>query len=94
MKNILFIFLLFLSACTPIRYVYVDPKDSTIKRQRIVYDDLYLDPLPFRYNNWWLYNPPIYSPTIVIQRKQPIVVNPKRTQTPQTPIRKFEPRKR
>ena len=94
MKKLIFIVLLFLSACTPIRYVYVDPKDSTIKRQRIVYDDLYLNPMPFTYNNWWLYTPPVYSPRIIIQRRSPIVVQPRKPQLPPAPIRKFEHRKR
>lgn len=94
MKKLLFVALLFLAACTPIRYVYVDPKDSTIKRQRVVYDNLYLDPMPFGYNNWWLYTSPVYSPRIIIQRRQPIIIQPKRPQQPIAPIRKFEPRKR
>jgi hypothetical protein len=99
MKNLLLaaILLLGIASCTPVKYVMIDPKDSTKLvevRKRIIYDDVYMDPMPFRYNNWWLYTPPVYSPRIVIQRRQPIVVHPKRVQTPSAPIRRFEPRKR
>jgi len=89
MKKLIFIILLFLSACAPVRYVYVDPKDPTIKRQRVIYDDLYV-PSPLFFNYGW--NTPFYNP-IIIQRQRPIVIQPKRPQ-PSTPIRKFEPRKR
>ena len=88
MKKILSaLLLLVMVGCTPVRYVMVDPKDSTKLvevRKRIIYDDFYLDPMPsFRYNNWWLYNPPIYSPRIIIQKRQPIVVQPQRPVRPQ-----------
>jgi hypothetical protein len=45
----LFIIILF-TTCTPVRYVYVDPKDSTIHKQRVIYNDIYLStPLYFDY---------------------------------------------
>jgi hypothetical protein len=45
----LFIITLF-ATCTPVRYVYVDPKDSTIHKQRVIYNDIYLStPLYFDY---------------------------------------------
>jgi hypothetical protein len=41
---------MFIASCTPIRYVYVDPKDSTIHKQRVIYNDIYLStPLYFDY---------------------------------------------
>jgi hypothetical protein len=45
----LFIIILF-ATCTPIRYIYVDPKDSIIYKQRVIYNDIYLStPLYFNY---------------------------------------------
>ncbi len=88
MKKLIFIILLFLSACAPVRYVYVDPKDSTIKRQRVIYDDLYV-PSPLFFNYGW--NTPFYNP-IIIQRQRPIVT-PRRPQyRPSTPQRPLPPR--
>ena len=76
MKKILLGLLLILGSCTPVRYVYVDQKDSVVKKQRVIYDNLYV-PSPFFFNyNWGV---PYYNP-IIIQRHRPIVV-------PQRPIR-------
>jgi len=45
----LFIIIIFAS-CVPIRYVYIDPKDSIIRKQRVIYNDIYLStPLYFDY---------------------------------------------
>ena len=70
MKNLLLIVLLGLFSCTPVRYVYVDQKDSVVKKQRVVYDDLYV-PSPFFFNYGW--GVPFYNP-IIIQRQRPIVI--------------------
>lgn len=74
---ILFLYIImFLSSCTPVRYVYVDQKDSVVKKQRVIYDNLYMTS-PFFFNYGW--RVPYYNP-IMIQRHRPIVV-------PQRPIR-------
>jgi len=59
-----------LQSCTPLQYVYVDPKDSVVKRQRVMYDNLYV-PSPLFFNYGW--GVPYYNP-IIIQRQRPIVV--------------------
>jgi hypothetical protein len=61
---------MYLASCTPVRYVYVDQKDSVVKKQRVVYDNLYV-PSPFFFNYGW--GVPYYNP-IIIQRHRPIVV--------------------
>ena len=76
MKKLLLGLLLVLSSCTPVRYVYVDQKDSVVKKQRVIYDNLYV-PSPFFFNYGW--GVPYYNP-IIIQRQRPIVV-------PQRPVR-------
>lgn len=48
---------MFIASCTPVQYVYIDPKDSVVKKQRIVYDYEYTP----------LYYSPYYNP-IIIQR--------------------------
>ena len=65
-----------LQSCTPLQYVYVDPKDSVVKRQRVIYDNLYV-PSPLFFNYGW--GVPYYNP-IIIQRQRPIVI-------PQRPVR-------
>lgn len=85
MKKLLFLVLVLVSACTPVRYVYVDQKDSVVKKQRVIYDNLYV-PSPFFFNYGW--GVPFYNP-IIIQRQRPIVV-PQRQRTivfPQRPVR-------
>jgi hypothetical protein len=78
MKKLLF-GLLLLASCTPVQYVYVDPKDSTVKKQRVIYDNIYDThiPLYFQYNPY-LYGRPFYNP-IIIQRQRPIVVPQRRS---------------
>lgn len=76
MKKLLLGLLLILGSCTPVRYVYVDQKDSVVKKQRVIYDNLYI-PSPFFFNNGW--GIPYYNP-IIIQRQRPIIV-------PQRPLR-------
>lgn len=96
MKNLLLGCILLISACTPVRYVYVDPKDSVVVKQRVVYDDIYV-PSPTFYNHNWMfpyYNPIIitvpylqnrYTPTNRYSRKLPPqrpVINPNRLSRP------------
>jgi hypothetical protein len=67
------LFLLLLAGCTPVKYVMVDPKDSTKLvevRKRIIYEDIYM---PLYFNT----RPYYYTRPIIIQR--PIVI-------PQRPI--------
>jgi hypothetical protein len=71
MRKLLLILLLGLFSCTPVRYVYVDQKDSVVKKQRVVYDNLYV-PSPFFFNYGW--GIPYYSRPIIIQRQRPIVI--------------------
>ena len=56
-------------SCANVRYVYVDPKDSVIKRQRVVYDN-YIAPSPF-YDPF--FRPYFWGPRpiIVVPRNQP-----------------------
>ncbi len=72
---------MYLASCTPVRYVYVDQKDSVVKKQRVVYDNLYV-PSPFVFNYGW--GVPYYRP-IIIQRHRPIVVPQRRIVVPQRP---------
>ena len=88
--GVILILSILLQSCTPVRYVYVDQKDSVVRKQRIIYDNLYV-PSPFFYNSG-LSVP--YRP-IVIQRYSPIVV-PQRPTIPHnrwsTPQRPFSTR--
>ena len=79
MKKLL-IGLLFLASCTPVRYVYVDPKDSVVREQRRLYQDIFT-PLYFQYD-WYR---PYFRP-IIIQRQRPIVVPQRPVIVPQRPI--------
>ena len=82
-----------LQSCTPVKYVYVDQKDSLVRKERIIYDDLYV-PSPFFFNYRW--GVPYYNP-IIIQRQRPIVI-PQRPTIRQNngwnrqPIRTLPPR--
>jgi hypothetical protein len=72
--------LLVMVGCTPVRYVMVDPKDSTKLvevRKRIIYQDTYMDlQMPMYYWN----RPLFYNPII-------IPIPQRRVVTPQRPIR-------
>jgi len=87
MKNLLLaVFLLLgIASCTPVRYVMIDPKDSTKLvevRKRIIYDDKYIQlQTPMFYWNRPLVYQPLYIP--IPQRR--IVV------TPQRPVRTQQP---
>ena len=93
MRKLLLVLLLGLFSCTPVRYVYIDQKDSVVKKQRVVYDNLYV-PSPFFFNYGW--GVPFYNP-IIIQRQRPIVI-PQRPTIRQNngwnrqPIRRLPPR--
>ena len=86
MKKLLLGLLLVLGSCTPVRYVYVDQKDSVVKKQRIIYDNLYM-PSPLFFNYGW--GVPFYNP-IIIQRQRPIII----PQRPVRPLAPILPRKR
>jgi hypothetical protein len=76
MKYLLSIlFLALLAGCTPLQYVYVDPKDSVVKKQRIIYD--------------YQYTPLYYNP-IIIQRWGIPRYQPQRW-IPQRPTHRFVP---
>jgi hypothetical protein len=77
-----------LQSCTPLQYVYVDPKDSVVKRQRVIYDNLYV-PSPLFFNYGW--GAPYYNP-IIIQRQRPIVIPHRPQYRPSTPQRPLPPR--
>ena len=77
MKKLLLGLLLVLGSCTPVKYVYVDQKDSVVKKQRVVYDYLYV-PSPLFFNYGW--GVPFYNPII-------IPIPQRRVVTPQRPIR-------
>ena len=94
MKNLLLaaILLLGIASCTPVRYVMIDPKDSTKVveiRKRVIYDDTYLHtPLYFNYwgSPYYRFN---YSPRIVVPiRPTP----PVRIQPSPRPMPKYMPR--
>lgn len=101
MNRLILVFLLLLASCTTVKYVMVDPKDSTKLveiRKRIVYDDIYYSPnlmvSPFYYN--WYTRPYYYTPRIYVA-PQPRIENRPRQADPfpkppiphQAPIRQF-----
>ena len=74
---------LFVSSCTTVKYVMIDPKDSTKLvevRKQVIYDNYYTPTFPLLFSSYWWYN----SRPIIIQR-QPIVV-------PQRPYQPLPPR--
>ena len=82
MKNLLLLatLLLGIASCTPVRYVMIDPKDSTKMvevRKRVIYDDVYLH-TPLYFNYW---NTPYYRTPIIIHQA-PIRI-PQNRYTPQ-----------
>ena len=92
MKNLL-VLLVLLASCTPVKYVYIDPKDSVIREQRVIYDNIFAQPIVPYYNWMWYNTVPYYNP-IIVQPRRPIIV-PQRPpiydRTP-TPPRREEPR--
>ena len=69
------LFLALLAGCAPLQYVYVDPKDSVVRKQRIIYD--------------YQYTPLYYNP-IIIQRWSIPRYYPQRW-IPQRPTHRFVP---
>ena len=84
MKKILAIILTvgLLSSCTPVQYVYVNPQDSVIRKQRIIYD--------------YQYTPFFYNPFIIqrwsIPRYRPQRWTPQRPYYRPAPSRQLPPR--
>ena len=71
------LFLALLAGCAPLQYVYVDPKDSVVRKQRIIYD--------------YQYTPLYYNP-IIIQRWSIPRYQPQRW-IPQRPTHRFVPQR-
>jgi len=86
MKRILFGLLLLLVGCAPVRYVYIDPKDSIVKKQRVYYDDIYYS-TPLYYPFYWNYSPGIRftQPIIINPRPRVVIPSPKISNPPQRP---------
>lgn len=72
MKQLLILLVLFVS-CTPVGYVYIDPKDSVVKRQRVIHDNIFI-PTPLYYNSWFWYNQTPYYRPILVDPRRPIIV--------------------
>jgi len=72
---------MFVASCTPVRYVYVDQKDSVVRKQRVVYDNIYT-PSPFLFNYGW--GLPYYNP-FIFQRQRPIIIPQRPIVVPQRP---------
>ena len=96
MKKILAL-LLVLSSCTPVRYVMVDPKDSTNLvevRKRIIYEDIYQPQIPLYFYNGFFgvqpYRPLIVQRPIIIPRR-PVVPQNRNYVQPWTPNRNYRP---
>lgn len=94
MKKILALLLVF-SSCTPLKYVYIDPKDSTNiveVRKRIIYQDVYEPQIPLYFYNGFFgvqpYRPLIIQRPIVIPRR-PVVPNNRNYIRPSVPNRPY-----
>lgn len=72
---------MFVASCTPVRYVYVDQKDSVVRKQRVVYDNIFA-PSPFLFNYGWGF--PYYNP-FIFQRQRPIIIQQRPIVIPQRP---------
>jgi hypothetical protein len=73
---------MFLASCTPVRYVYVSPQDSVVRKQRIIYDYQYA-PIQFT---------PIIIQRWIVPRYQPQRWTPQRPYYRPTPFRQLPPR--
>lgn len=83
MKNVIVLTLL-LVGCSPVKYVYIDPKDTTKLveyRKRIIYEDVYVPNFdPFwgsrgfwGFQNYWLQPRIIFTPPsrpVITQRRR------------------------
>ena len=62
-----------LNSCTPVQYVYIDPKDSVVRTQRVIHDDIYLH-TPLYFSPYYriapqiIYTAPIRVPHTYIPR--------------------------
>jgi hypothetical protein len=85
---------MFLSSCTPVRYVYIHPKDSVVVKQRVVYDNIYVPQINY-FGNWIR---PYYNPIIIrVPQRQSRYSNrvaPQRPSIPNRPLPKRAPRER
>lgn len=73
---ILFLWLvMFMASCTPVRYVYVDPKDSVVRKQRVIVDYEFTPSI-------FYFNRPYYSPFII---QRPIIIPQRPYYRPVTP---------
>lgn len=59
-----FVLVLFIVSCVPVRYVYVDPKDSVIREQRIIQSTIYTQ-FPLFFNRYTVY-PPVPHPRFIV----------------------------
>ena len=85
--------LILLASCTPVRYVYVDPKDSVIREQRVIYDNIFVQPVVPYYSWIWYNTVPYYNPVIVQSRRNIIVPQrPPIYDRPSFPPHREEPR--
>ena len=85
--------LILLASCTPVRYVYVDPKDSVIREQRVIYDNIFVQPVVPYYSWIWYNTVPYYNPVIVQPRRNIIVPQrPPIYDRPYLPPHREEPR--
>jgi hypothetical protein len=92
---------MFLASCTPVRYVYIDPKDSVVVKQRVVYDNLYIPSPIFLNYNW---GRPYYNPIIITipqrqnrytpQHRYSNRFAPQRPSIPNRPLPKRAPREK
>lgn len=91
---------MFLVSCTPVRYVYINPKDSVIVKQRVIYDNIYVPQINY-FSNWVR---PYYNPIIIRipQRQNRYIPQnrysnryaPQRPTIPNRPLPKRAPRER
>ena len=90
MKKILAL-LLVLSSCTPVRYVMVDPKDSTNLvevRKRIIYEDIYQPQIPLYFYNG-IYNRPFIIQRPIVIPRGPVIQHNRNYVQPWNPNRNY-----
>lgn len=88
MKKILAL-LLVLSSCTPLKYVMIDPKDSTKLvevRKRIIYQDVYSPYVPL-----YFYNQPFIIQRPIVIPRRPVIQHNRNYVQPWTPNRNYRP---
>ena len=88
MKKLLFCLLL-VTGCVPVKYVYVDPKDSTNVvevRKRIIYEDFYQPQIPIYFYNG-IYNRPFVIQRPIVVPRRPVIQHNRNYVQPWTPNR-------